>query len=170
MSATIDKLKKVIEAMQSAHVQSVEAGFEYEMDNIRYYSAVTYKSGEAHRYRVRVQDWYDESANEMQRIIKCNCQAGSKDMVCRHAVKVAEIDTAMTGSALYLDDLAEYKAHKCFEKKSAAAAFTTELVHICSFCKNATETGSDHWDCELGVADAFKAESARLQAKEAVAA
>lgn len=122
MSAKTEKLKRVIEAMQSNHVSSVEVGFECEMDNIRYYAAVTYKSGEAHRYTVRVQDWFNDATNEMERIAKCNCRAGSKDMLCRHLVKVAEIDTERTNRTLYPNDLANYRAHKCFEKKLARAA------------------------------------------------
>lgn len=123
--STVEKLRKVVEAMQSGHVQSVEVGFECEMDNIRYYTAVTNKSGELHRYSVRVQDWFNTDTGEMERYIKCNCAAGAKDMVCRHAMKVAEVDTNRTNRPLYLDDLAKYNGHKVFELKPRCKGFNS---------------------------------------------
>lgn len=109
-ATTIEKLKKVMEAINSHHVATVEAGYEYEMDNIRYYTAVTYKNGEAHRYRVRVQDRFE--AGEKQTFASCNCRAGAKDMVCRHILKVAKIDAEKFNRELHLDTLANYQAYK----------------------------------------------------------
>ncbi|HEX8287865.1 MAG TPA: hypothetical protein VF556_07720 [Pyrinomonadaceae bacterium] len=59
-----------------------------------------------------------------------------------------------------------YAIVSAFTEIESLDSFTTEPIHICSFCNAATETGSDHWDCELGVADGIKAESTRLRAKE----
>jgi hypothetical protein len=119
MSETVEKLRKVVEAMKSNHVSSVEVGFEYEADNIRWYTAITHKGAEQHKYTVRVQDWFNDATNEMERIAKCNCAAGAKDVLCRHIVKVAEVDTERTGKPLFLDDLAKYNGHKVFSIKGA---------------------------------------------------
>lgn len=124
--STVQKLQKVIDAMNSRHVRAVEVSFEYEAQNIRYYSAITAKDGVQHKYTVRVQDWQENG--ETQRFAACNCRAGSKGMICRHIVRVAEIDTERTGRALYLDDLAEYKAWKQYEKPAAAPASSCGCV------------------------------------------
>lgn len=109
----------MVEVMQSNHVQSVEVGFEYEADDVRWYTAITRKGGEQHKYTVRVQDWFNDQTNEMERWCKCNCAAGSKGVVCRHVVRVAEVDTERTGKALFLDDLAGYNGHKVSSIKDA---------------------------------------------------
>lgn len=114
----IEKLLKAREVLASSHVSSVEVGFEYEMDNIRYYSVVTYKNGEAHRYQVRVQDWYENG--EKQTVAGCNCKASAKDMVCRHILKVAQVDAQMCNRDMHLDTFQNYSAHRCYARKSAA--------------------------------------------------
>jgi hypothetical protein len=115
-NAQLEKLKKVREAINSHHVSTVEVGFEYEMDDIRYYTAVTYKNGEAHRYSVRVQDVFE--AGEKQTFGKCSCAAGSKNMVCRHLLKVAKIDSEKFNRDLYVEGIANYNAHRNY--RSAA--------------------------------------------------
>ena len=114
MPTQIEKLKKVLEAINSLHVSTVEVGFECEMDDIRYYTAVTYKSGEAHRYSVRVQDWTEENG-EKQTFGKCNCAAGAKNMVCRHLLKVAKIDSERFNRDLYVEEIAGYGAHRNYK-------------------------------------------------------
>ncbi len=110
----IDKLKKVMEAISSRHVSMVEVGFEDEMDNIRYYTAVTYKNGETHRYAVRVQDRFENG--EKQTFAKCNCRAGAKDMVCRHILKVAKIDAEKFNRDLYIETIVNYRAHRNYRR------------------------------------------------------
>lgn len=114
----IEKLKKAVEVLESNHVASVEVGFECEMDDIRYYTAVTYKNGEAHRYQVRVQDWFENG--EKQVWARCSCHAGANNMVCRHVLKVAESDATRQNRDLHLDTFANYKAHQCYAKRRAA--------------------------------------------------
>jgi hypothetical protein len=119
----IEKLKKAVEVLTSNHVASVEVGFECEMDDIRFYTAVTYKNGEAHRYQVRVQDLFENG--ERQTWAKCNCHAGANNMVCRHVLKVAEVDADRCNRDLHLDTFVNYKAYKGYHCKNAGQATPT---------------------------------------------
>lgn len=110
----LERLQKAKEVLESSHVSRVEVGYEYSMGDTRYYSAITYKNGEAHRYTVRVQDWYE--GGEKQVWAGCNCAAGSKNLTCRHILKVAQIDAEKFDRDLYLETVADYKAYKYFEK------------------------------------------------------
>lgn len=105
----ITQLKKVI---ASPHVSSVEVGFEHEADGIRWYSAVSRKNGEAHRYTVRF--WEDSDG---LRRGHCNCAGGAKDLTCRHLLKAAALDTEKFGQPLYEETVLNYRAHLAFEKK-----------------------------------------------------
>lgn len=114
----IEKLKKVIEVLESNHVSSVDAHFEYEADGIRYYNVFTRKGFEVHRYRVRVQDCFE--SGEKQTWARCNCHAGSNDLTCRHILKVAQVDAEKFNRDMHLDTFANYRAHRCYERKAAA--------------------------------------------------
>lgn len=115
----IEKLKKVIEVLESNHVSSVDAHFEYEADGVRYYNVFTRKGLEVHRYRVRLQDWFNDGAGETERVFACNCRAGAKGVLCRHAIKAAQVDTETFGKhQLFVDTIASYSAHKCYTKKA----------------------------------------------------
>lgn len=109
MSAKIEQLKKVIAVLESSHIRSVEVGFEDEIDDIRYYTAITNKRGEAHRYTVRVHDWFENG--EKQTWAKCSCAAGAKDMVCRHVLAVSPVDAKRFNRDLHLEVFDSYKAH-----------------------------------------------------------
>lgn len=114
---TVEKLKKVIEVLSSNHVSSVDAHFEYEADGVRYYNVFTRKGSEVHTYRVRLQDWFDDELNETERVFACNCRAGAKGVLCRHAIKAAQVDTETFGKhQLFIDTISEYKAHQCYER------------------------------------------------------
>jgi hypothetical protein len=121
MKTQIEKLKKVIEVLESNHVATVEASFEYEADNIRYYNVFTRKGFEVHRYRVRLQDWFNSDTNEMERRAKCSCKAGANDILCRHIIRAAQVDTETFGThQLFVETIAGYRAHICYAKKAAA--------------------------------------------------
>ena len=120
MSATIEKLQKTIEVLSSSHVSSVAVSYDYESDSIRYYTAITQRHGAAHRYTVRVQDWFEDG--EKQVWAKCSCQAAAKNLACRHVLRVAEIDSNRFDRDLYLETFTNYKAHHCYAKKAMEAA------------------------------------------------
>ena len=107
----IEQLKKVIEILQSRHVSSVEVGFEYESDGTRYYTAISHKGAQQHRYRVRL--WEDSDSD---RYGKCNCRASGKNLLCRHLVKAVELDSEMFNIPIYAETVIGYKAHKHYEK------------------------------------------------------
>ena len=54
------------------------------------------------------------------------------------------------------------------ENRHCVHIVTVEMFdpHICKFCDKPTSTGSDHFDCELGVVPAIEKEMLRLQVKE----
>ncbi len=113
-STTIERLKKAVEVLQSKHVSEVAVTYEYEQDNIRFYTAVTTRSGVNHIYTVRVQDWFEDG--EKQVWAKCSCKASGQNLVCRHILKVAAMDTELCSRDLHLDTFCNYKAHLCFAK------------------------------------------------------
>lgn len=108
--ATIETLKKAVEVMTSNHVAKVEIGFEYEADGVRYYTAVSRKGFELHRYTVHL--WEIDG----ERYAKCNCRAGSQEMTCRHIIRAAEADSDANGIPMHLETVAAYKGHICFAK------------------------------------------------------
>lgn len=108
--ATIDNLKKAVEVLTSSHVSSVEVGFEYETDNARYYTAITRKGLEMHRYKVKVH------FIDGERYVKCQCHAGAAGMMCRHIIKVAQVDSDTFGIALYTPTLDQYKAYTHYRR------------------------------------------------------
>lgn len=114
----IEKLQKSLEVLESNHVGTVEVGFEHSMDGIRFYSAVTYKNGEQHKYRVRVQDWFENG--EKQVWAKCSCKASGQSLACRHILRVAEIDAETFNRDIYLDTFIGYKTYQCYAKRAVA--------------------------------------------------
>ena len=97
-------LAKAKEVFESAHIQTVEVGFEYEAGGARYYSAVTKDSGFHHLYTVRV--WEDADGATFA---KCNCAAIAE---CRHIAKVAVADAARMSRTIYYGSFTGYKAHR----------------------------------------------------------
>lgn len=71
----------------------------------------------------------------------CDCYTFEENNICAHVIA----------------------AEKFIEKETEEAAARLALKHVCSVCRNATESDSDHWDCELGIpaaAEKFKEETA----------
>lgn len=97
------KLENARKALESAHVQSVEVGFEDEFDGIRIYSAVTYDSAIPHHYTVRV--WEEEGAT----MARCNCIS---ETACRHILKIAVEDAKRCKRNVYYASFGDYKAHR----------------------------------------------------------
>lgn len=122
MSHTIEQLKKVVAVLESRHVSTVEISFDDESNGIRFYTAITHIGFEQHKYSVKMQDWFNGDTNETERYFSCSCRAGERKMLCRHALRVAQVEADNLGKPLYVPTIAEYRAHKCFEKKSAGAA------------------------------------------------
>jgi len=122
MTNTIEQLKKVVAVLESRHVSQVEVSFTDESNGIRYYTAITHIGFEQHKYAVRMQDWFNGETNEMERYFACDCRAGERKMLCRHALKVAQVEADNLGKPLYVPTVAAYNAHRCFEKKLAQIA------------------------------------------------
>lgn len=93
--------------LMSAHVNSVEASFEYEADGTRYYTAITSRGAEHHKYAVRL--WNDADG---ARFGHCVCSAGSKGQTCRHILKAAELDSEMFNIPMFTDTVVKYRAWK----------------------------------------------------------
>ncbi len=119
MSALTTKLQNVINAIESNHVQTVEVVYEYEMDEFRYYTAITRKGTTQHRYMVRVWNEFNGDTNEMERFGKCQCMAAAQNLMCRHLIKAAEVDAKRTGQKIYAENIAKYRAYQHFGKKAA---------------------------------------------------
>lgn len=111
-----EKIAKAIEAIRSAHVQSVIAAYEYSADEFRFYTCITRYGDVQHKYKVTVQDWFNSETGEMETRAKCQCHAGSKEMLCRHILKVAELDAQMMGREVYPDEICSYKAYQHYQK------------------------------------------------------
>jgi hypothetical protein len=109
-----EQLKKLNEVLNSRHVSSVECRFEYEADGARYYTAISRKGFERHRYLVKLGE--DSDGN---RFGGCNCAAGSKDQTCRHILKAAELDTQLFGIPLHTETVEQYKAYLKYEQRAA---------------------------------------------------
>jgi hypothetical protein len=116
--SVIENLKKAIEVLESPHIREVKVTYRGMFDDVRYYDAETHNG--QHKYQVKVQDWFCDESNEMQRWARCNCSAGAKDMACRHVLKVAEVDSEMLKKDLFLETFASYKAHAARPVRLAA--------------------------------------------------
>lgn len=97
------KLENARKALESAHVQSVEVGFEYEACGVRYYSAVSTDTGIPHLYSVRA--WEDSDGATFAR---CNCLAKT---ACRHILAVAKVDAEKCRRDIYYPSFGNYRAH-----------------------------------------------------------
>lgn len=117
---TIANLKKVVEILESNHVSLVEVAYEYRDGNLRFYTAITRNGFELHRYRVTVQDWFNPDTSQTERWMKCSCHAAANKMKCRHIIRVAQVDSDLTGTMLYLDGIAQYRAHQRYQCKQQA--------------------------------------------------
>ena len=110
--------KQIIgEILDSRHVRAVEVGFEdeYSKDDsiVRVYSAVTRDVGIPHLYRVIVEQYRDNGETIVT--ARCNCRAVR---VCRHIVRVAEVDSEREHRPINPLDLSTYKAHR-FTRQAA---------------------------------------------------
>lgn len=103
---TVEQFQKLLnakDALESAHIQSVEVDYEYEFDGVRVYSVVTYDTRIPHHYTVKV--WEEDNAT----VAKCNCVAHAE---CRHIGKVALEDASRSGRRVNVESFTKYKAHK----------------------------------------------------------
>lgn len=115
---TINTQIAALEVLTSKKVQSVDVSFDGEFDGIRHYTAITVNEiGERHEYTVRFQEDSDGV-----RFGKCNCAAGANDVLCRHIIKAALLDSRQTNQELYLPTVAKYKAHRYQPNAEAEAA------------------------------------------------
>lgn len=112
MSQLTTKLQNVINAIESNHVQTVTAEFEYEADGFRYYTVITSKGIVQHRYNVRIWNEFNGDTNEMERWGKCQCMAAAQSQMCRHLVKVAQVDSKRTGQPIHVENIANYRAYQ----------------------------------------------------------
>ena len=147
---TVEQFQKTLNAksaLESAHIQSVEIGFEDEFDGTRIYSAVTYDTGIPHHYTVKV--WEENGAP----VASCNCVS---DSACRHILKVAVEDAKRCKRKVYVESFSNYRAHK--SRKSAGIkqredpckCRTDYSEHMFILCeKHAQEAESEHAHYQL---------------------
>lgn len=109
--STIEQLKKAIGVLQSPHIKEVQVALEYEAGDVRYYTAITHKGFEQHRYTVRAWNGFDESRNEPILEMKCDCPAGKYGQKCRHALKVMEKEVESFNRPIVLSAFDSYSAH-----------------------------------------------------------
>jgi hypothetical protein len=107
MQSTVEKLRRAVEILQSAKVASVQVIFDYITDEgVRHYTVKTSNGLSIHTYRL----WVSENS-EGDRFLRCNCAAAANKMLCRHAIKVAEVDSNKYGIPLFYEGVAEYQSH-----------------------------------------------------------
>lgn len=113
----IKELRRQVEqVLSSSHVSSVKVAFEYEANGVRYYTAISTRNKvEQHRYTVK----FAEDADG-DRYGHCNCAASAKDMLCRHILKAAALDTELYGKPIYAETVVRYRAHLQYERRKAA--------------------------------------------------
>lgn len=71
---------------------------------------------EQHRYRVRATAKFNASTGEAELEIKCSCRANEFGSICRHILRVAEVEAEEFNRGLNLDVFSGYKAHERYQK------------------------------------------------------
>ena len=126
----INRLKKTIEVLESPHLREVKVKYlGIDDSDVRIFEAKTIVKGKKHTYTVRVQEWFEDMANEMKKDARCNCPAGSRNTKCRHALKVLEVDAEMLGKDLWVEAFQSYNTSRT-EVEFQAQAMEAEIKQL----------------------------------------
>lgn len=108
----IKRLRKTIRVLESKHTRSVKVMFRGTDGDIRVYDAETIVRGVKHHYTVRVEDYFDDTANALTQNFRCNCSGAAYGLKCRHILKTAELDAEILNKDLNQEIFQNYHAHE----------------------------------------------------------